>query len=115
MFNCQVASDWQVGSSITWKGNYQGYESGERGVILAIEKGQLLKYSSFDPNFGLADIPENYLQITYELIELGGKTLLVTSIENFNRDPERMKHIAGGWDNIVLPALASFVNETSTH
>lgn len=114
MFNCKVESNWQVGSSIAWKGNYQGYESGERGTIIAVEKGRLLKYSSFDPNFGLADIAENYLHITYELTETGGKTRLVTSIENFNGDPERMKHIASGWDNIVLPALASYVNTTRT-
>jgi hypothetical protein len=55
----------------------------------------------------LEDKPENYLHITYELIEVEDKTRLVTSIENFNRDPERMKHIASGWDGIVLPALAS--------
>lgn len=115
MFNCEVSSDWEIGSSIVWKGNYQGYESGERGVILAVEKNKLLQYTSFDPNFGLADIPENYLHITYELTEeKEGKTKLVTSIENFNGDPERMKHIAFGWDQVVLPSLTSVVNKTST-
>jgi len=105
MFNCAVSSDWKKGSPITWTGNYQGYESGERGVILECDPGKKLKYTSFDPNFGLTDTPENYLHITYELEDREGQTHLSTTIENFNDDPKRCEHIAGGWDHVVLPGL----------
>lgn len=31
-------------------------------------------------------------------------TILVYE-ENFNKDTERIKHVAAGWDNIVIPAI----------
>lgn len=110
MFNCEVSSDWKVGSEIKWNGNYQGYESGERGEILEIEKNRHLKYSSIDPNFGIELKPENYLHLTYDLIPTDGKTELLTTIENFNGDPNRLQHVAKGWDNIVLPAIEKILN-----
>lgn len=106
MFNCEAHSNWIEGSTIRWKGNYQGYESGEKGIILEIAPNQHLKYSSIDPNFGIEDITKNYLHITYDLVEQNGKTELITTIENFNDDPNRMEHISKGWDTIVLPAIA---------
>lgn len=110
MFNCEAHSDWKIGSDIKWKGNYQGYESGEMGKILEIEEGKHLKYSSIDPNFGIEVRPENYLHITYDLEEKNGKTEVTTIIENFNSDPKRLEHVAAGWDNIVLPGLAKMFN-----
>ncbi len=86
MFNCEAHSDWKIGSSIVWKGNFQGYESGEKGIILNFEKGKQLKYSSIDPNFGIEDKPENYLHIAYNLSEKKEQTELTITIENFNND-----------------------------
>lgn len=110
MFNCEAHSSWDVGSSITWKGNFNGYESGEKGVVLEITKYKRLKYTSIDPNFGIEDIPINYLHIIYDLKAIDGKTQLTTTIENFNDDADRIKHIAKGWDNIVLPAIEKIHN-----
>ncbi|RYF95997.1 MAG: SRPBCC domain-containing protein [Chitinophagaceae bacterium] len=107
MFNAAADSDWQVGSAVTWKGNYMGYETAERGVVINAERPVQLKYSSFDPNFGLVDIAENYLVITYDLRDEDGSTRLDTTIENFNGDPDRCGHIAKGWDEVVLPGLHS--------
>ena len=111
MFNCEAHSEWKVGSKIIWKGNFNGYESVEKGIILKFLKNKCLKYSSIDPNFGIEDIPENYLHITYDLKEVNGKTELTTTIENFNDDPERISHVAKGWDNIVLPAIEKIHNK----
>lgn len=105
MFNCEAHSDWKIGSPIVWKGNFQGYESGEKGIILNYIKEKQLKYSSIDPHFGVKDVPENYLHITYDLSEMKGQTELIVTIENFNKDPDRIGHVAKGWDNIVIPAI----------
>ena len=105
MFNCEVISTWAIGSPIVWKGNYQGYETGENGIILNCEKEKQLKYSSFDPNFGLEDIPENYLHITYDLLYKDGQTELTFTADNFNNDPKRLPGIGQMWDTIVLPAF----------
>ncbi len=105
MFNCSVNSTWQVGSSITWQGNFEGYESGERGVILECEPEKKMKYSSIDPNFGIEMLPENYLHITYNLNRMDEQTELVMTIENFNQDKERLNHVSKGWDTIIIPAI----------
>lgn len=110
MFNCRVESDWKTGSSISWSGNYQGYESGERGNIMECIPNKKLKYTSFDPGFGLEDTAKNYLHITYELTEVNNTTILTTIIENYNGDAKRIKHIAAGWDTVVLPALENTLN-----
>ncbi len=110
MFNCEAHSEWKIGSDIKWKGNFNGYESGEKGVVLELTENKHLKYTSIDPNFGIEDIPENYLHITYDLKEVDGETELTTTIENFNNDPERIGHIEKGWDNIVLPAIEKIHN-----
>lgn len=111
MFNCEAHSDWEIGSDIKWKGNFNGYESGEKGKILKLVKKKHLKYSSIDPNFGIEDVPENYLHITYDLSELNNKTELTMIIENFNNDSERMAHIAKGWNDFVLPAIEKIHNK----
>lgn len=105
MFNCEAHSSWEKGSTIEWKGNYQGYESAERGIILEVEKEKHLKFTSFDPNFGLEDIPENHITMEYVLEEEMGKTKLITIIENFNGDEKRIDTIAQGWDDEVVPAF----------
>ncbi len=105
MFNCEAHSDWKIGSEIKWKGTFEGYESGEKGIILEFIQNQHLKYSSLDPNFGIEDIPKNYLHVSYSLKEVKGKTELTTKIENFNNDPERIGGIAKMWDEMVLPGI----------
>lgn len=105
MFNCAAESDWKVGGSLSWHGNFQGYESAEHGTILVSDIEKELKYTSFDPNFGLEDIPINYLHVTYKLRLAEDQTELTVIVENFNTNTERIKHVAAGWDNIVIPAI----------
>lgn len=110
MFNCEVYSNWELGSEIKWKGNHQGYESGEQGEILEIEQNKTLKYSSIDPNFGIEIKPENFLHITYDLKENKESTELTITIESFNNDQERMEHLNSAWDKIILPSLEKIFN-----
>lgn len=105
MFNCEAHSSWKVGSEIKWRGNFQGYESGEKGIILEIVQNSHLKYSSIDPNFGIEDIPENYLHVTYDQKQKNDHTELSITIENFNNDPQRIQDIAKAWDNMVIPSI----------
>ncbi|MEL6637819.1 MAG: SRPBCC family protein [Bacteroidota bacterium] len=106
MFNCTVATDWQEGSSITWQGNYQGYEAFQKGTVLAWHPHSQIKYSTFDPNFGLADLPENYIHVTYDLTEVDGKVQLTITNETFDGNAERMEHIQQGWEMVIGPLKA---------
>ncbi|MCB0606030.1 MAG: SRPBCC domain-containing protein, partial [Saprospiraceae bacterium] len=56
---------------------------------------------TFDPNFGLEDIPENHIHVTYELTEKNGKIQLTITNETFDGNEERMNHINQGWEMVI--------------
>jgi uncharacterized protein YndB with AHSA1/START domain len=109
MFNCSVESDWLEGSSITWQGNYQGYQAFQKGKVLTVKPYELIKYSTFDPNVGLSDVTENYINVTYAIKEHNGKTTLTITNDTFDGNEERMKHIINGWE-IVKEQMIKLVN-----
>ncbi|MGH1436110.1 MAG: SRPBCC domain-containing protein [Lewinella sp.] len=102
MFNCEVKSTWAMGSSVIWQGNYQGYDAYQKGNVLAIQPGRSLKYSTFDPNFGLEDVPENYIHVSYHLKEKEGFTELTIINETFDGNKERLAHIRQGWEMVMV-------------
>lgn len=111
MFNCEVESEWKVGSEIIWQGNYQGYDAYQKGEILAIQHHQNIKYSTFDPNFGLEDVPSNYIHVSYHLVAVQPNEVeLTVTNETFDGDTKRMEHIQQGW-NTVLPLIQRVVVE----
>ena len=101
MYNCVVQSTWQVGDAIIWQGEYQGYKAYQKGIILAKETHKMLKYTTFDPNYGMEDIPENYIHITYQLQENGSGTLLHIKNETFDGRKERAEEIRNGWEEVL--------------
>src|ERR1039458_4831942 len=67
MYNCETVSDWKVGSTLLWRGSYNGSPEMVfvKGTILDIQSEKFLAYTTFDPNSKkLPDIPENYLTVT---------------------------------------------------
>jgi uncharacterized protein YndB with AHSA1/START domain len=101
MFNCEVKLDWKKGSSITWKGKFEGYEAYQKGEILDIVTMERIKYSTLDPNFGLEDKSENYIHVSYFLKELGNGTELTIVNETFDGNEERIDHINQGWEMVI--------------
>lgn len=84
MFGCAALSDWTVGSPMIWKGNFNGVELiAVKGSVTGIRPGQFLAYTTIDPNSSIADIPENYVTVTYTLTEKDGHTLLEVTQGDF--------------------------------
>ena len=80
MFGCETVSDWKPGSPLLWKGVYEGKEMVfVKGSIVRIEPGKFLSYTTFDPNSTMADAPENYLTVTYDLSVANGQTTLTVT------------------------------------
>ncbi len=94
-------SFWIKGSVSIWQGNYQGYQAFQKGKILAIKPYELIRYSSLDPNSGLSDIADNYIQVTYSIEESKDKTKLTIFNDTFDGDEDRMKHVIQGWEKVV--------------
>jgi len=82
MHGTNLATDWKVGSSIAWKGEWKGKPYVDKGTVLEVEPEKLLKYTHWSPMGGSADRPENYHTVTYDLAEDGGKTTLTLTQDN---------------------------------
>ncbi len=103
LFGTQVATDWQVGSSITYSGEWQGKPYQDKGKILRVEPQKLLISTFWSALSGLADIPENYNTVSYELTAAGSGTQLTLTQDN-NATQEDADHSAQNW-NMVLDGL----------
>lgn len=109
MFGCEVLSDWKIGSPILWKGQT---EDGKeiiyvKGNIIDVIAGQKVTFTMFDPNMQLDDVPENYLNLTYELKEMDDKTLLKLTQGNFASvadGKKRYEESLKGWE-MILPLM----------
>jgi uncharacterized protein YndB with AHSA1/START domain len=101
MFNCSVKSTWIEGASITWQGEYQGYKAFQKGEVITISPNKKIKYSTFDPNFGLADEANNYIHVTYLIKERRDGTSLTIINDTFDGNEERMQHVIQGWEMVI--------------
>ena len=100
MFGADVETDWSPGSSITWRGEWEGKAYADRGGILEVEPGRRLVMTHFSPLSGQEDKPENYHTLTWTLEEEIGGTKLTLSQDN-NASAEAAEHSKGMWDQLV--------------
>lgn len=96
-FGADVKTDWQVGSPITWSGQYEGKSYEDKGEVLAVEPEHLLKLTHYSPLTGQPDVPENYHTLTYTLT---GNTHLKLEQDN-NTTEDEAKHSQAMWEMLV--------------
>ena len=108
MFGCEPITDWKPGSSLLWKGTFNGAEIvAVKGQVVRFEPNHDLIYTVIDPNNpAIPDLPENYLTVTCRLTERDGATHFFVSQGDYNKvaDGEnRYKHTVdgGGWSPIL--------------
>ena len=100
MFGSLVETDWQQGSSIFWKGEYEGKTYEDKGEILEIETERRLKVSHFSPLSGQEDVPDNYHTLLYELKQKGDKTHISLS-QDKNASEEEAERAKGNWEMML--------------
>src|SRR5947207_2212477 len=76
LFGTNVAATWDVGSPITWSGEWEGRSYTDKGTVLKADHGKVLQYSYFSSLSGKPDLPENYNIITIKLTPQGKSTAL---------------------------------------
>ena len=96
-----METDWNVGSPITWKGEWKGSQYADKGVLLAVEPGKLLKNTHWSPMGGSEDKPENYHTVTYELSESAGTTTLTLKQDNNATQDEANKMAEENWGPVL--------------
>ncbi|MEE9363131.1 MAG: SRPBCC domain-containing protein [Cellulophaga sp.] len=117
MFGCEVLSEWTIGSQIIWKGKT---EDGQeiihvKGEITEVENGKKVSFTMLDPNMGIKDIPENYVDLTYEVSESesGATFKLTQDFEGTENAEKRYEESIGGWD-MVIDVMKKLVDEKSS-
>jgi uncharacterized protein YndB with AHSA1/START domain len=101
MYGCEALSDWKTGSPLVWKGSYEGKEIiFVKGIIKDIQPGKFLAYTVIDPNSTIVkDIPENYLTVTYEIVETNGQTILNVTQGDYSKVADAEKRYKEAYNN----------------
>jgi len=100
MFGTEVISDWNVGSSIVWKGTWKEKPYEDKGKILKMEPSKMLVISHFSPLSGEPDAPENYHTLTYELSK-EGEVVRVKLAQDNNEDGKAKEHSRDMWQKML--------------
>ena len=109
MFGTNVVSDWREGSSIVWRGEWQGKPYEDHGKILQLTSRQKIQYSHFSPLAGLPDSPENYHTVTIELSPHGQQTHVLLTQDHNASEQERAES-QKNWE-MMLTNLKKFVEQ----
>ena len=110
MFGSEVKTDWQPGSPITWKGEFEGREYEDKGEIISVDPGRRLEVTHFSPVTGQEDRPENYHRVRYELQQTTGGTSVRLSQDN-SSSAEEAEHSAANWQ-MMLDGLKNVVEQS---
>ena len=115
MYGCEVLSEWTVGSPIIWKGITE--DGAEviyvKGEIIEIEKEKKVTFTMFDPNKGMEDKLENYVNLTYELQKIKNGTKLILTQGDFSKAEDgknRFEEASKGWE-MVFPIMEKVISE----
>ena len=109
MFGTNVESKWKKGSTITWKGEWEGKKYEDKGIILQVDKEKKLQFTHYSPLTGLPDIPENYHTVTIETYPYReGSSVIIT--QDNNPTEEAKLHSEKNW-RMVLEGMKKILEE----
>ena len=100
LFDTDVISDWNVGSPIIYRGEWEGKPFEDKGKILEIAPEKTLKSTHWSPLSGVPDTPENYHTVTYTLTEQGDSTEVTITQDN-NASEEEKAHSEKNWQTVL--------------
>ena len=98
-FGTNLKTDWKKGSPIIWEGEWEGKTYQDTGTILDIDPGKFVRYNYWSSMSGTENTPENYADITYELTEESGKTVLLITQGNI-KNQEAKEHSEQNWQSV---------------
>jgi uncharacterized protein YndB with AHSA1/START domain len=108
-FGTNLVCDWKVGSPIYFRGEWEGKAYEDKGTILDLKPGKMMKYSYWSSMSGTEDVPENYADISFELMQKGSSTFL-TIVQDGIKNEEAKKHSEENW-TMVMGGLKKLVEK----
>ncbi|WP_308121564.1 SRPBCC domain-containing protein [Actinotalea ferrariae] len=100
MFGAETVTDWQVGSPVVWRGEWDGKAFEDKGQVLEVDAGRRLVVTHWSPLSGAPDVPESYHTLTWTLEDDGAGTVVRLEQDN-NASPEEAEHSAANWRTMV--------------
>lgn len=110
-FGTLLTTDWNVGSPITFRGEWDGKPYEDRGTVLSFERPLELSFNYWSSFSGIEDKPELRQIIRYELVEADGGVRVTIHQSNTDTE-ERADHSAKNWQ-VVLEGLKALVERGS--
>jgi len=108
-FGTLLTTDWSVGSSITFRGEWQGKAYEDLGTVCEFDPPRSLSFNYWSSFSGIEDKPELRQLIRYDLADEDGGVRVTIQQSNVDTQ-ERADHSAKNWQT-VLEGLKSLVEK----
>ncbi len=110
LFGTEMKADaWEVGSTITYSGSWEGKAYEDKGEILEIEPEKVLVTNYWSNLSGKTGVPENYQKVSYKLDAEGENTKLTITQEG-NDSQAAADQSQKNWES-VLSGLKNLVEQ----
>jgi uncharacterized protein YndB with AHSA1/START domain len=100
LFGTHVETNWQPGSPIVYRGEWQGQAYEDKGVVLEVQPEKRLVSTYWSPLSGVPDEPAYYKTVTYELAPEGEGTRVSVTQDN-NASPEEAESSSQNWRRVL--------------
>jgi uncharacterized protein YndB with AHSA1/START domain len=100
MQGSKVTTSWEVGTPITWDGEYDGRAYQDKGEVLTYDEPNVLSVTHYSPMMGQPDEPENYHTLVYTLTADGDRTHLELT-QDGNESEEQAQQFSQNWQSML--------------
>ena len=102
MDGSKVTTTWEVGSPITWDGEYEGRAYQDKGEVLTYDEPNVLSVTHYSPMMGQPDEPENYHTLVYTLTATDRTTGTHLDLtQDGNESEEQAEQFSQHWQQML--------------
>lgn len=101
LFGTNVESDWEVGSPITYTGEWEGKQYKDKGTIVEFEPEKRFVSTYWSSMSGKPDTEENYSTVIYELTAEDDDATTLTITQDNNATEESREHSEKNWTSVL--------------
>ena len=96
----RVTTTWEVGTPITWDGEYDGRAYQDKGEVLTYDEPRVLSLTHYSPMMGQPDEPSSYHTLVYTLTADGDRTHLELT-QDGNESQEQADQFSQNWQQML--------------
>lgn len=100
MQGSRVTTTWEVGTPISWEGQYEGHPYTDKGEILTYNEPFELSMTHYSPLMGEPDEPDKYHTLVYTLTTTGSGTHIALS-QDGNDSEEQAEQFSSNWQSML--------------